>query len=197
MKRSENLIATLLVIYGILCAINIALYALMQVFVEDKSTATNLLIWSATIFAPIAVLMTYTNWKEQRKAEEIAKSASKLFSDLNGLNSYIMDIVQSQNPKARIQLLDKEVANSLLKKFEYKISIHIGDLIRIKKYCGNDKYSGILDKFLLETYEVHEYITYSAWEINIADYHGLDLSNYYHTYREMRDCLYEISIYEN
>lgn len=62
-------------------------------FVVDKSTATNLLIWSATIFAPIAVLMTYTSWKEQRKVEEIAKLAGKLFNDLNGVSDFVMDIV--------------------------------------------------------------------------------------------------------
>ncbi len=73
MKKTENLVTTLLVIYGALCAVSIALYALIQMFVEGKPTATNLLIWSATIFAPIAVLMTYTSWKEQRKVEEIAK----------------------------------------------------------------------------------------------------------------------------
>lgn len=72
MNKSESLVATLLVIYGCLCAISIALYALIQLFVDDKPTATNLLIWSATIFAPIAVLMTYTNWKEQKSSELIA-----------------------------------------------------------------------------------------------------------------------------
>ena len=40
-------------------------------FVEDKSTATNLLIWSATMFAPIAVLMIYTSWEKQKSTELI------------------------------------------------------------------------------------------------------------------------------
>ncbi|MEB5929515.1 hypothetical protein [Acinetobacter schindleri] len=78
MKKSENLIATLLAIYGILCAISIALYALIQMFVCDKPTATNLLIWSGTMFAPIAVLMTYTNWREQKGSELIAAQAKDL-----------------------------------------------------------------------------------------------------------------------
>jgi len=60
-----------LAIYGILCAISIALYELIQIFVEDKSTATNLLIWSATMFAPIAVLMIYTSWEKQKSTELI------------------------------------------------------------------------------------------------------------------------------
>lgn len=62
MKKSENLVATLLAIYGILCAISIALYALIQMFVEDKSTATNLLIWSATMFAPIVLIISLKQW---------------------------------------------------------------------------------------------------------------------------------------
>lgn len=65
-------------IYGILCAISIALYALIQMFVCDKPTATNLLIWSGTMFAPIAVLMTYTNWREQKGSELIAAQAKDL-----------------------------------------------------------------------------------------------------------------------
>ena len=59
-------------IYWILCAISIAPYALIQMFVEDKSTAKkNLLIWSATMFAPIAVLMIYTSWEKQKSTELI------------------------------------------------------------------------------------------------------------------------------
>ena len=197
MKKTENLVATLLVIYGALCAVSIALYASIQMFVEDKSTATNLLIWSATIFAPIAVLMTYTSWKEQRKVEEIAKLAGKLFSDLNGVSDFVMDIVQSQNPQKRTELMGKDRADFLLEIFPSKISNHISDLIRLKKHCGNDEYSEIIEKFLLETYEVHEYIVYSAWGVKIMDYHGLDLSNYHYNYREMCNSLFEISIYKN
>jgi hypothetical protein len=40
-------------------------------FVEDKSTATNLLICSATMFASIAVLMIYSSWKKQKSTELI------------------------------------------------------------------------------------------------------------------------------
>ncbi|WP_180044579.1 hypothetical protein [Acinetobacter sp. YH16039] len=78
MKKSENLVATLLAIYGILCAISIALYALIQMFVEDKSTATNLLIWSATMFAPIVLIISLKQWSLQKRLEDCALLAQKI-----------------------------------------------------------------------------------------------------------------------
>lgn len=64
MKKTDNLFVTLLVVYGILLALCIAIYAIFKLLKVEITLATNLLIWSATIFAPIAVLMTYTNWRE-------------------------------------------------------------------------------------------------------------------------------------
>ncbi|MQW92097.1 hypothetical protein GFH30_04690 [Acinetobacter wanghuae] len=196
MKKSENLVATLLVIYGILCAISIALYALIQLFVDDKPTATNLLLWSATIFAPIAVLMTYTSWKEQKREEEVANLARKLHIDLTKISSFVVDIAQSQNPKSRTTLIQKDGAKYLLKNFSSIISIHMGDLGRVKEYC-NDEYSKVIDTFLLETEKVHQYIVYSAWELRKVDYQGVDLSDYHNNFRRMCDCLFEISNYRN
>lgn len=92
MKKTENLVATLLAIYGILCAVSIALYALIQLFVDDKSTATNLLIWSATIFAPIAVLMTYTSWREQKKLEIVSRMSEDELNQIEGLMCKIFEL---------------------------------------------------------------------------------------------------------
>lgn len=62
MKKSENLLATLLAVYAIILVLCIAIYAIFKLLDVDIALATNLLLWSATIFAPIAVLMTYTSW---------------------------------------------------------------------------------------------------------------------------------------
>lgn len=79
MKKSENLVATLLAVYAIILTLCIAIYAIFKLLDVNITLATNLLIWSATIFAPIAVLMTYTSWKEQKSAETIAYQSNDVF----------------------------------------------------------------------------------------------------------------------
>lgn len=61
MDKSENLVARLLAVYVIILTLCIAIYAIFQLLEVDLTLATNLLLWSAAIFAPIAVLMTYTS----------------------------------------------------------------------------------------------------------------------------------------
>ncbi len=88
MKKNESLMATLLSIYAILLTISIAIYALIQELKLNIALTTNLLIWSATLFAPIAVLMTYTSWREQKHSEllsNIAKDEFLLYTELHKL----------------------------------------------------------------------------------------------------------------
>lgn len=68
--NNENFISTIVAIYAILLSICIALYALIDMAGIDKSLASSLLGWSATIFAPIALLYGLKYWKIQRKQEE-------------------------------------------------------------------------------------------------------------------------------
>lgn len=89
MKKSENLVATLLAIYAIILTLSIAIYALFKIMNLDVELASNLLSWSATIFAPVAVLMTYTSWREQRSAEVIAEQAKLTFKKImNAQNAH-------------------------------------------------------------------------------------------------------------
>lgn len=70
-------------IYAILLTLCLALYALIDVSGVDKSLASNLLVWSATIFAPIALLMTYDSWRGQKASEVIANEAKELIIKLD------------------------------------------------------------------------------------------------------------------
>lgn len=79
MKKSESLVATLLAIYAILLTISFALYAVIKEFNIDISLSTNHLIWTATLFAPIAVLMTYTVSKEQKNAENMSRYGEQIY----------------------------------------------------------------------------------------------------------------------
>ena len=66
MKKAENLVVTLLAVCAMILTLCIAIYAIFKMMNVDITLATNLLIWSTAIFAPIAVLMTYTSWKVQK-----------------------------------------------------------------------------------------------------------------------------------
>lgn len=68
--NNENFIPAVIAIYAILLSICIALYALIDISGIDKSLASSLLGWSATIFAPIALLYGLKYWKIQKKQEE-------------------------------------------------------------------------------------------------------------------------------
>ena len=73
MDKSENLVARLLAVYAIILTLCIAIYAIFRLLEVDLTLATNLLLWSAAIFAPIAVLMTYTSWREQKGSEILSR----------------------------------------------------------------------------------------------------------------------------
>ena len=79
-NKNFDLHTTLIIIYLALLTVCIALYALIQIYVEDKGTATNLMIWSATLFPVIALLYTLNSWKIQKSSEVLSLKAEKIYS---------------------------------------------------------------------------------------------------------------------
>lgn len=83
-------ITTLIIIYFALLAVSIALYALIQIFFKaDTATASSVLSWSATMFATIALLFTFYNWRKQKESEVIASEAKSILYDINIYNTLI------------------------------------------------------------------------------------------------------------
>lgn len=83
-------ITTLIIIYFALLAVSIALYALIQIFFKnDTATASSVLGWSATMFATIALLFTFYNWRKQKESEVIASEAKSILYDINIYNTLI------------------------------------------------------------------------------------------------------------
>ncbi|WP_228206912.1 hypothetical protein [Acinetobacter sp. LoGeW2-3] len=114
MKKLENLVATLLAVYAIILTLCIAIYAIFKLLEVDITLATNLLLWSAAIFAPIAVLMTYTSWREQKRAEVLAQIAMNLREKINqevGEIRYLLNFIDNiKNIKSgSINTLDQNV----------------------------------------------------------------------------------------
>ena len=81
-NKRFDLATTLIIIYLALLTISIALYALIQIYVEDKGTATNLMIWSATLFPTIALLYTFNTWRKQKGSEVLSKLSEILFFEI-------------------------------------------------------------------------------------------------------------------
>ncbi|MCU4491489.1 hypothetical protein KTI63_03285 [Acinetobacter guillouiae] len=125
--NKENIVATMLAVYAILLTLCFAIYAYIDIFNIDKSLASNLLVWSATLFAPIAVLYSLGFWKVQKKQEEkieVLKSIKKKVVDFH----VITDSFRSSS-KALYHIQNGE-ATALKVKIE-QYSKNFTDLLKI------------------------------------------------------------------
>ncbi|MND29391.1 hypothetical protein D3C81_110720 [compost metagenome] len=87
----KSLLVDLLAIYAIILTICIALYAIFDVFNIDKPTATNLLVWSATLLAPIAVFYGFQSWKLQLRDQSKIKALEKIKEKVFEFNKITFD----------------------------------------------------------------------------------------------------------
>lgn len=70
MKKDD--IANLIGIYIVLIGLSYCFYLTIIIVKGDISVASALLSWSATMFATIALLYIFTNWRDQKGIEVIA-----------------------------------------------------------------------------------------------------------------------------
>lgn len=118
-------ITTLIIIYLALIAISIALYALIQIYVDEKELASSLLGWSATMFATIALLYTFNSWKHQRKMEELSILAKEIYKDftfsysnIHQINGIVWDLLEKDEDT--INYIKNYTEEELQKLFEIK-----------------------------------------------------------------------------
>lgn len=199
MQNKPNLFITLIIIYLALLTLCIAIYAILQLYVAeiDRGTATNLMIWSATLFPSIALLYTFNSWKEQKQIEEIAKLASELHRNLVKGRKFYLDIaryVDSINFK--IYDLDKDTAKEVLKIFEDNISPYQHEIQKIKNYCNNNVHIQKIEKYLEETSLIYSYIIKISYEIQSDKGDISTIKDYFETYSSMNNSFFEISIYK-
>ncbi|WP_368678879.1 hypothetical protein [Acinetobacter lactucae] len=136
MKNKQNLAVTLTIIYLGLLALCIAFYALIQMYVEDKSTATNLMIWSATLFAPIGAYFVLVQWKEQKKMEELSIIAKSLYKEFNSnfsrihkINGIVWDLLEKD--EFTINLVQEMTEEELEELFEIKAEEELWEFSQI------------------------------------------------------------------
>ncbi|KRI62320.1 hypothetical protein APC62_07445 [Acinetobacter pittii] len=87
----KSLLADLLAIYAIILTICIALYAIFDVFKIDKSTATNLLVWSATLLAPISIFYGFRSWKIQLFDQSKINAVENIKKKVSEFNKVTLD----------------------------------------------------------------------------------------------------------
>lgn len=129
-------ITTLVIIYLALVTISIALYALIQIYVDDKSTASNLLSWTATLFATIALLYTFNSWREQKGSDVLSRLAEECFYKSYTILDKIKDLNKDYEYNLKYKLNNKYRFD--LKKIEL-IDIEIEDLSKRIKLIMDEK----------------------------------------------------------
>lgn len=100
--------------YAIILTLCIAIYAIFQLLEVDLTLATNLLLWSAAIFAPIAVLMTYTSWREQKGSEILSSMSKDNYASLLELENHLIDVANSVKYQFRSWQLSENRENFLI-----------------------------------------------------------------------------------
>jgi hypothetical protein len=83
MNKSNFIKVVLFSIYGWLLLTCIFIYYLIVISKIDKGLASNLLVWSATLFATIALLYTFNSWRNQKASDVIANEAKTISEKLN------------------------------------------------------------------------------------------------------------------
>jgi hypothetical protein len=195
--KKENILVTLLAIYAILLTLCVAIYALMEISGIDKGSASNLMVWSATIFATIALLYTFNEWKNQRKLEEISTIAQALYKDLSKAENEYQNIASYIDTiNMELMELNQDRAKELLISFNERIANSYKNIYKIKSYSTNTKHIEKLELYLKETSEIHNYLHKIAYN---HDYYIQDISSiqdYYRTYDSMRESIFQISIFD-
>ncbi|MGQ9372772.1 hypothetical protein ACUM6W_02810 [Acinetobacter tandoii] len=172
-NKNFDLATTLIIIYLALLTISIALYALIQIYVEDKGTATNLMIWSATLFPTIALLYTFNTWRKQKGSEVLSKLSEILFFEIKEF----FDISKKIMEEHRDDILDKVLNNIEIPKSKSdteltnNLNLQFENIIHkvylIYKYTNNNDIKKYVNEFN------SSYIQYTTFRKNI--YFGMKI----------------------
>lgn len=167
LNKAYNLNITLIIIYLSLLTICIAFYAIIQLYVDDKSTATNLMIWSATLFPSIALLYTFNYWRKQKGSEVLSKLSEEVFFTVNKASKIHEEIYDDHREVLLDRLFNKnemketEKSKYLFETIENYMSSIGENSFLIVEYTRDDN----LKTCLKEMYEA--YLNYNNTRINI------------------------------
>lgn len=149
-KKSDHFAITLTTIYLTLVSLSVALYALIKTFIHDSDSqgmAVDLLSWSATLFATIALLYTFNSWRSQKELEVIASESKNIIKLISNLEENAMNILISINKKNN---LDEIFRNTNEYKVLYQlVTSHLNFILQYENDEQNKEY---IEAYKLEIY---------------------------------------------
>lgn len=155
MKNKESFIVTLIVIYlALVFLIGIAVYALIIHFKLEVTLATNILIWTATLFATIALLYTFNTWRDQKGSEVLSKLSENMFFDMTNIFEINKNIIDEHR---------EIILSKLLKNID--ISINDIDTIQTKKL------DDMIKNLLHNGYLIYKYTQDEKFKKNMIEFH--------------------------
>lgn len=178
LDKDFDLTTTLIIIYLGLVTISIALYALIQIYVDDEATASSLLGWSATIFGTIALLYTFNSWRDQKGSEVIANECTEINTNLS--ISYDDFLYICKYPF----YTDRDSAIKALSDLEIKLDKIKRELYFIRSSMIDDNLESIFDPFLDKQKEF-----YIKLKICLID--NKEITSYLHEIQKVKEeCLF-------
>lgn len=145
LNKSFEPLTTLTIIYLALVTLSIALYALIQIYVDEKELAASLLGWTGTMFATIALLYTFNSWKHQKKMEELSILAKDIYKDFHSnfsrihkINGIVWDLLERD--ESTIEFIKEYTTEELEDLFEIKSEDKLFEFSQIidDKILSND-----------------------------------------------------------
>jgi len=149
MKNRAELITTFIIGYLILLSICILLYFIFTNLVDlkffsdkfDQATIiTNLLIWSATLYAPVVAYMVLDSWREQTNKQMLSNEAKELWKKFVDIDKDSHDIYfhykKIQETADYLELATTEYFKEI-KKLQKKIDDSLVDFHYFKELSNN------------------------------------------------------------
>lgn len=147
-KSLAEIISLSVIFYAVLACIALCIgLALTTFFGTDSndipSVISNMFVWSATLIAPVIVILLIDSWKSQKNFDLKKEYASTI---LNELHLILFEILEIKSFVLGISEIDKKLV--INKSIQTKSSPQLGDII-VKSY-SNFKIIGTLfnDEFL-------------------------------------------------
>lgn len=193
MKNRAELITTFILGYLILLSICILLYFIFANLVDlkffsdkfDQATIiTNLLIWSATLYAPAVAYMVLDSWREQTNKQMLSNEAKELwkrFVDIDK-NSSLINIKNHPIKKTAdyLKLCETDYFKQI-KNIQNEINFILVDFYYFKELCKN---KDDISKLYFDLYETNR-----DYNIQTEAYKNSYTSEFYSIEKEFREKL--------
>ena len=166
MQNKPNLGITLTIIYLSLISVCFAIYHLIVRFIQNdnqQAMFSNLLAWSATLFATIALLYTFKEWRKQKGSEVLSKLSESIYFnlyELNELHEKIYEIHADNVIDAMLDETDLEVSPEE-KELVHHFNIGINNVLKNAKLIyeyTRDEDIKVCTNELLETHDKYNIV---------------------------------------